>query len=66
MFKYKVNVSGCVCNTDTDFKCGFDITVENGGSVGNVGESIQEAIDGMKDLGHPIEKTASEKPAKQE
>lgn len=66
MLKYKVNVCGCVCDTDTDFKCGFDITVENGGSVGNVGKSIQDAIDGMKVKGHPIEKPEPEKPAGQE
>lgn len=60
MLKYKVNVCGCVCYTDTDFKCGFDIAVENGGSVGNVGKSIQDAIDGMKDKGHPISKPESE------
>ena len=54
MLEYKVNVNGCVCDTDTDFKCSFDFTVENGGSIGNVGKSIQDAIDGMKDKGHPI------------
>ena len=61
MLKYRVNVSGCVCDMDTDFKCGFYITVENGGSVGNVGKSIQDAIDGMKGKGHPIEKPEPEK-----
>lgn len=57
MLNYKVNVSGCVCDTDTDFKCGFDIVVENGGSVGNVGMAVQDAINRMKDKGHPIEKS---------
>lgn len=66
MLKYKVNVCGCVCDTDTDFKCGFDITVENGGSVGNVGKSIQDAIDGMKGKGHPIKKQGVEDPADKE
>lgn len=61
MLKYKVNVCGCVCDTDTDFKCTFDVLVENGGSVGNVGESIQDAIDRMKGKGHPIEEQKSEK-----
>lgn len=28
----------------------------NGGSVGNVGKSIQDAIDGMKGKGHAIKK----------
>lgn len=54
MVNYRVNVCGSVRDTDTDFRCGFDITVENGGSIGNVGKAIQSAIDGMKDKGHPI------------
>lgn len=66
MLKYKVNVCGCVCDTDTDFKCGFDIAVENGGSVGSVGKSIQDAIDGMKGKGHPIKKQEVEDPANKE
>lgn len=66
MLKYKVNVCGSVCDTDTDFKCGFNITVENGGSVGNVGKSIQDAIDGMKGKGHPIKKQEVEDPANKE
>lgn len=61
MMQYKVNVCGCVCDTDTDFKCCFDITVENGGSIRNVGKSIQDAIDGMKIKGHPIKDSYSEK-----
>ena len=56
MMNYKVNVSGCVSDTDTDFRCGFDISVENGGSVSHVGRLIQDAIDGMKEKGHPVEK----------
>ena len=64
--KYKVNVCGCVCDTDTDFKCGFDIAVENGGSVGSVGKSIQDAIDGMKGKGHPIKKQEVEDPVNKE
>lgn len=47
MMKYRVNVCGRVCDTDTGFNCGFDLTVENGGSVGAVGSAIQAAIDGM-------------------
>lgn len=66
MLKYKVNVCGCVCDTDTDFKCGFDIAVENGGSVGSVGKSIQDAIDGMKGKGHPIRKQEVEDPVNKE
>lgn len=61
MLKYKVNVCGCVYDTDTDFKCGFDITVENGGSVANVGMAIQGAIDEMKDEGHPYSETTTDK-----
>ena len=60
MMKYKVNVNGCVCDTDTDFKCGFDITVENGGSIGHVGKAIQDAIDSMKVKGHSVEKEKPE------
>lgn len=56
MKKYKVNISGCVWDTDTDFKCSFNISVENGGSIRNVGGAIQDAIDRMKVKGHPIEK----------
>lgn len=66
MLDYKVNVRGTVNDTDTDFCCGFDITVENGGSIGNVGLSIQSAIDGMKSKGHPIGKVEFGKPAEQE
>ena len=47
MKKYKLNVVGSVHDTDTDFRCGFDITVENGGSVENIGKSVQLAIDNM-------------------
>ena len=50
---YRINVRGSVSDVDTDFKCGFDFTVENGGSVANVGASIQSAIDGMKKFGNP-------------
>lgn len=57
MLKYELNVCGCVYDTDTDFECDFDITVKNGGSVENVGKSIQAAIDGMKDKGHSIKET---------
>lgn len=60
MLKYKLNVSGSVCDVDTDFRCGFDISVENGGSVENVGLFIQGAIDRMKEKGHPIEKPESD------
>ena len=55
MLKYKINVAGCVEDTATDFKFGFDLTVENGGSVENVGKALQSAIDCMKDKGAPIE-----------
>lgn len=46
--EYKLNITGCACDESTGFKCGFDITVENGGSIEQVGESLQKAIDGMK------------------
>lgn len=45
--KYKVSVTGCVHDTDTNFKCDFEINVENGGSVENIGKSVQMAIDSM-------------------
>lgn len=47
MKKYKLNVVGSVHDTDTDFRCGFDITVENGGSAENIGKAVQSAIDAM-------------------
>lgn len=47
MKNYKINVVGTVHDTETHFKCGFDITVENGGSVENIGKSMQSAIDKM-------------------
>lgn len=53
--KYKVNVSGCVHDTATDFKCGFEVTVENGGSVENIGKSIQTAIDSMSKAAEKVE-----------
>ena len=52
--KYKMNISGVVCDEHSDFRLGFDITVENGGTVEKVGESIQKAIDGMRIHGNPI------------
>lgn len=54
MLKYKLSVTGCVEDTSSDFKCGFDISVENGGSVEHVGKSIQNAIDSMSDKGTPV------------
>lgn len=56
MMEYNVNVCGCVRDTNTNFKCGFDITVENGGSVENVGNAIQGAIDVMSLKANPITK----------
>ena len=53
MLKYKVNICGKIDDTDTDFRCGFDFIIENGGSVENIGEAIQAAIDLMKDNGTP-------------
>lgn len=47
MKKYKLNVTGSVYDTDTNFRCGFDITVENGGSAENIGKAVQSAIDTM-------------------
>ena len=57
MKKYTMNVTGCVEDTKIDFRCGFDITVENGGNVENVGKSIQAAIDGMLAKAHKVEKS---------
>ena len=47
MKKYSVNVVGTVHDTETDFKCGFDITVENGGSLDHIGKSVQDAFNRM-------------------
>lgn len=44
MKKYLVHVCGAVEDTDTDFKVGFDITVNNGGDVDFVGATIQNAL----------------------
>lgn len=54
MRHYNVHVCGTVKDTETDFRCGFDFSVENGGSVKNIGDAIQSAIDGIKHNGHQI------------
>lgn len=45
MMNVKVNLTGCVCDSERDFKCGFDISVENGGSVAEIGSAVQTLID---------------------
>ena len=57
MMKYNIHVCGTVADTESDFRCGFDFTVANGGSVKHVGKCLQDAINGMKEKGHPIEQT---------
>lgn len=47
MINYNVHVCGTVEDSKTGFKCGFDFTVENGGTVENVATGVQHAIDSM-------------------
>ena len=54
MEKYKVHICGTVSTTDTDFEIGFDITVNNGGSVSQVANSIQNTIDTLSKNGHKL------------
>lgn len=62
MMMYRVNVRGSVRDTETDFSCGFDFTVNNGGSVENIGKSLQMAINNMKVKGHKIGSQPIESP----
>ena len=41
----KVNLTGCACDNERNFKVGFDISVENGGSVSEIGSAVQALID---------------------
>lgn len=49
MKKYVVHVCGAVEDTDTEFKVGFDITVNNGGDVEFVGSTIQNALNKLSE-----------------
>lgn len=42
---YKINITGTVENPKTGFRMGLDLSVENGGSVVQIGEAVQTAID---------------------
>ena len=42
---YKINITGTAENPKTGFRMGLDLTVENGGSVAQIGEAVQTAID---------------------
>lgn len=61
MEKYNLHVCGTVSDTDTDFKMGFDITVNNGGSVSQVANSIQNTIDTLSKNGHKLPENVSVK-----
>lgn len=45
MIDYNIHVNGTIEDQEKGFKCGFDISVSNGGSVENVGKAIQSAVD---------------------
>ena len=49
MKKYVVHVYGAVEDTDTEFKVGFNITVNNGGDVDFVGSTIQNALNKLSE-----------------
>lgn len=58
MKQYIVNIQGVVQDTKTNFKCEFEVTVKNGGSVENIGRAIQGAIDRMSDKAHSSSETS--------
>ena len=60
MEKYNVHVCGTVKGTDTDFKMGFDITVENGGSVSQVANALQNTIDTLSKNASKVDKPTEE------
>lgn len=47
MLDYRIHVNGKAEDAEKGFKCGFDISVINGGDAAAVGEAVQTAIDMM-------------------
>lgn len=45
MISYNVHLNGAVQNDENGFKVGFDISIENGGNLTNIGEALQGTID---------------------
>ena len=41
----KVNLTGVACDSERNFRVGFDVSVENGGSVAEIGSAVQTLID---------------------
>ena len=42
---YKINIVGSVADTETGFRAGIDISIENGGSIAQISQAVQTAID---------------------
>lgn len=45
--KYKIYVNGTIQDEKTGFECGLDIAVTNGGSLENIGKTLQGAVDAL-------------------
>ena len=59
---YKVHICGTAEDNSRGFHAGFDLTVENGGSVEQVASAIQSAINIMADKAVSPLTTAEDKP----
>lgn len=46
--KVGLHINGVVKNAEKNFSVGFDLTINNGGNVEEVGESIQLMLDNLE------------------